>query len=732
MRSKRVVLTAILLAAALPAIAGEWPSWRGPDYQGSSPETGLVSTWEPGGENMVWHDPAFIGRSTPVVIDGRVCASGRVGTGVDRQETVACWDAETGKRLWEDRFNVYNTTVPYNRVGWASLVADPVTGNVYHHGVAGQLRAYAPDGTLLWDHFLTETIGHLGGYGGRTQTPIIEGDQLILTFVTSGWGDMPAPRHRFWSFDKDTGHHKWVFETEHPPFDMNTQGGPIVVDVGNERMLISGAADGHVYGLRAATGERIWKFNLSRRGINVTPVYNDGVVYISHSEENIDDPLMGRIVAIDATGKGDVTATHEKWRINEFSGGFPSPAYHGGKLYWIDNSANLYQVDAAEGKIDWTYSVGTVGKASPLVADGKLYVTETNGRVHILQPGQDGAKELSFHEIKSEGERYAEIYGSFAAAYGRLYFTSEGGVYCLGKKDRKIEVPARPAMREVPAASPKHIPQWVRVEPSEVLIRPGETVEFTAVAFDAVGNMYKVPVTTEWGTDRLAGKLAKDGTFVADSENKVSAGRVTAKIGDGEGFARVRIIPDLPWSFDFSDIADGQVPPQWVGARGKYTVREVDGEKMLVKLKRDSGLLRNAFYLGHDDLSNYTIEADLKGALIKRRRADLGLINSGYTLDLLGNGQKLQVRSWPSENRMMQEIDFAWDPDVWYRMVFRVETTKDKATIKGKVWKKGEPEPADWTMVVEDPYPIMQGSPGVSGYSPVDIYYDNIKVTGNQ
>ena len=81
---------------------------------------------------------------------------------------------------------------------------------------------------------------------------------------------------------------------------------------------------------------------------------------------------------------------------------------------------------------------------------------------------------------------------------------------------------------------------------------------------------------------------------------------------------------------------------------------------------------------------------------------------------------------------MASQVDFPWEPDVWYRMVMRVEVTGQRALIKGKVWKKGEPEPADWTITVEDPLPIRGGSPGLIGYSPADVYYDNIKITENR
>ena len=105
--------------------------------------------------------------------------------------------------------------------------------------------------------------------------------------------------------------------------------------------------------------------------------------------------------------------------------------------------------------------------------------------------------------------------------------------------------------------------------------------------------------------------------------------------------------------------------------------------------------------------------------------------DSLYTLDLMGNHQRLQIRTWPSEERMAKEVSFPWEMDTWYRMKLRVDTSGDTGWIRGKVWKKGDPEPADWSIEAEDPLPIPGGSPGLIGYSPVDIHYDNIKVTVN-
>ena len=125
-RSDAIVASLILILAGAgrPGSAAEWHGWRGPTQDGVSTETGLISSWSVDGENLIWVAD-LIGRSTPVILDGRVCANGRVGEGITKQEVVACYDAGTGKKLWEHRFNLFHTTVPFSRVGWANLAGDP-------------------------------------------------------------------------------------------------------------------------------------------------------------------------------------------------------------------------------------------------------------------------------------------------------------------------------------------------------------------------------------------------------------------------------------------------------------------------------------------------------------------------------------------------------------------------------------------------------------------------------
>ena len=715
------------LAATSVGLASDWPSWRGRAQTGVSDEARLPSSWSKDGENLIWSDD-WVGRSTPAVFDGRVCANGRTGDGVSKAEIVACWNAENGTRLWMHTFSITNTTVPFNRVGWGSVTGDPETGYLFAVNVDGHLNAFDRDGTIVWTWRLAEELGRASGYGGRTSTPVVDEDSVILSVIGTLWGDYGGPpRHRYFSFDKRTGKVQWISTPGGNVFDMNTQSVPIIAVVNGRRLLIDGNADGHIYALFARTGEKIWEFNLSKRGINVSPVIDGTTIYVAHSEENVDGGPMGRVVAIDATGTGDVTSTHEKWRINELAVGFSSPLIKNGQLFVIDNSANLMAIDAADGVSLWTHNLGTVGKSSPVWADGKLYVTEVNGNVNILEPENGGVTVLDSEKLEMADGRYAEIYGSFAPAYGRLYVTAGSGLYCIGNS----AAPFSPVAGSAPALGEEVAPGAVasiQVVPAEVIASVGDTVTFQVRAFDANGRPLGARDAT-WSLDGLVGaQLSPTGTLSTAATASTQSGKVFASIGGITSSAQVRVYGPLPWRENF----EGGRPPFWIGGGGSLSVVDQGGQHLLQKGPSRTGIHRHAIYIGPSAMSGYTVQADAMATEKGRRRPDLGLINSGYTLDTQGNTQRIQLQSWAAELRIDERVAFEWQPNVWYTLKLRVDVDQNRAVIRGKVWPQGDPEPAAWTVTAEDPEPIRNGSPGLIAYSPIDIYYDNVQVMENQ
>ena len=727
--ARRVAAALVAGLLAGPAAANDWPSWRGRAQTGASDVTGLVSSWSPDGENLIWYD-RWVGRSTPAVFDGRVCANGRTGDGVDEQEVVACWNAETGEKLWQHNYNVLNTTVPFNRVGWGSVTGDPETGYLYAMNIDGHLNAFDRDGAVVWSWRLAEELGRASGYGGRTSTPLVDEDQLLLSIIGAGWGNLGGPpRHRYFGFDKMTGEVRWHSTPGGNVADMNTQSVGVVGVVDGQRLWIDGNADGHIYALNARTGRKVWQYQLSKRGINVSPVLAGDTVYAAHSEENLDSGIMGRVVAIDATGEGDVTATHERWRADELAVGFSSPLLHDGRLYVIDNSANLFALDAGTGAVAWEQSVGTVGKASPVWADGKLFVTETNGNVTILEPGPDGATELDHDELAVEDGRYAEIYGSFAVGYGRLYVTAESGIYAIGDPDAPFEA----AAGSNAGTARRDRPHGGRGQPAggagrgHRVGRRHRRVQRARLRRERA--LHRRPATRPGRSTASRGPASRrSGVLATDERASNQAGTVTASVGELSAVAQVRAYAPLPWSENF----ESGRPPYWIGGGASLAVEELDGDQVFRKGASRTGIHRHATYLGPTDMSGYTVQADVRSSQWRRRRPDIGLINSGYTMDLQGNRRKIQIQSWAAELRIREEVDFTWEAETWYRLKLRVDVNGDRGLVRGKVWPRDEPEPAEWTITAEDPMPNRNGSPGIIGYSPIDIYFDNVSVMENQ
>ena len=708
------------------ALASDWASWRGPNQTGSSSETGLISSWSVDGENLIWKAD-FIGRSTPIVLNNRVYVIGRVGMDITEQERVACFDAETGDLLWEHRFNVFHSTIPFNRLGWTSLAGDRETGYIYAHTISGVFACFDKDGDVVWSHSLTEEYGRFTGYGGRTVTPVVDRNLVILSFLNTSWGSHAAMRHRYFAFDKKTGDVVWTAKPGGPPKD-TTYPVSVVAEINGRRLLIDGNSDGHVYAMDVQTGEKVWGFQVSQGPLNASVVVDGTRVYASHNRENTDTTVMGRVVCIDGTGTGDITKSHELWRVDGIEAGYSSPAIADGRLYVVDSSANLHCLDGETGGVHWTHSLGTVGKGSPVVADGKIYVTEVNGHFHILQPGENDCKTLSTIQIEREPGHYAEIFGSPAIADGRVYFTTEEGLYCLGSQESSASDSS--VSGSIGMAMSTDAPASIQIVPTEVLAEPGNSVQFSVRAFTNEGALIGEKAA-EWSLDGLSGTIDENGKLTLEQSQVGQAGTVSAKIGDLSNSARVRVIPPLPWQEDFESIEEGKSPPHWVRVTNRFFVREMDGNKILVKPPARRGLHRSNVYLGPPNMKNYTVQVDLLGTKPKRNMPDMGLIAHRYTLEMQGNHQRLQVLSWRSDLRMAKWVKFKWEPNVWYTMKMTVDIVDDTAHVKGKVWTKGDPEPDEWTIIVEDPLPNREGSPGIYGYSPAEIYYDNLKVWRN-
>lgn len=732
-------VNAALAAGALTAQAKDWPSWRGPQQNGSSPESAIVTDWSPDGKNLLWKVPVG-GRSTPVILNNRLYAIGPVGTGVGRQERVICLDIDNGRTIWEHRFNVFHTDIVENRVGWTSLTADPQTGNIYAHGTAGELFCFDRDGEILWKHSASEVFGRISGYGGRLHNPVIDRNRVIYSFSNASWGKLGKPLHRYLFLDKNSGQVlRWV-APGHIPIDKTCYSTPVFAVIDGQRQMIAANGDGSIYGTEAQTGQTLWSFHFSKRGMNASVVVDGNFVYACHSEENIDTTEMGRIVCIDASKRGDITQTGEVWRIDGVKAGYASPAIANGRLYVADNWANLHCINARNGELYWKYKLGRVSKASPTVtADGVIYVGEVNGTFHVLRDAGDKCESLCKTEFATTDGTIEEILGSAAVADGRVYFTTRYNTYCLAGKGASAESPDAP-----PSPAENAPTQAFHIVPADLTLEPGQSVTFQTSGAD--GGQAGIQWSVAPG---LKGAVTPEGTFTAAPDNAFSAGHVVAKYGEQQAAARVRITRKPPFTEDFEAFPIGKLPAGWIGVGAKSKIVQRDGSKVLKKLaeKPSVPFMRMRAYSGPPIEGGCTVQCDILGSPKVTKsghkfRPDMGLINSRYRLELMSTTQQdtLRINTWSPLPRLQKDVPFDWKADLWYRFKFTVQIEDGQALLRGKVWPRDEAEPHAWSIELTDPYPNTEGSPGLYGYSPgttskshgPEIFYDNYEVTLNE
>ncbi|HUF48416.1 MAG TPA: PQQ-binding-like beta-propeller repeat protein [Vicinamibacterales bacterium] len=724
-RVSPMVLALVITCGVTVVGAANWPEWRGPNRDGTSAETNLPERWSPAGENVAWSLP-FGGRSTPVVFGNRLYLQTiTAGATSLTQERLVAVDVDTGRIVWEKRYSIYLSDVPQHRAGWASPAVDPDTGNIVMFTVAAELIALSPTGEEVWKRSLSEEYGAITTHGGRTVSPIIEGDTVILNTLLMGWGDLGRPGNRYFAFDKRTGHTVWVSAPQNKHYDTN-YATPIVADVAGQRLIIVGGTDGTFHAMQVATGKPVWSLEVSKRAILNSVLFRDNTVYITHGEENIDTTEMGMVAAVDAVGSGVRTGSAIRWKSTGFMPTFSSPVMDRDRLYVVDNGAVLAAFDLKTGTQAWTRSFGTLQKGSPVLADGKIYLGTENGKFYILRPSATGVEVLD-EDIIGDPADPDPIVASPAVADGRIYVTSMNRVYAIGTRRAGA---AGPQSYSVPprAGSRAEVAQ-VQVLPQEVILDPGGAQSFTVKLFDGNGVFVRDAAATEiqWSVEQLPGAVGANGRYTAAAGG--AAGYVRATVGGVTGQARLRVLPALPLNYDFESLT---ATPAWWTANLKMQVTDFEGGKVLLRPRDETVGRRARLIIGRGEWTNYTVEADVHGVVARRQRGDPGLINQRYVMVLFGNGQRVELHPWQAADEMTVRVPFAWDADTWYRMKLRVEPRADGTTlVQGKVWKRDDAEPAAWTIEKIDSVPHRHGAPGLYGDGISNLYFDNLRVYAN-
>ena len=745
-----MMLAAASVSSAPPKASG-WLNWRGPQQNGTSPEKNLPNTWQVGGANHLW-DVEISGRGTPVIANGRVYGIGYEGEGAELREVIFCLEADTGKAIWKRYFRDFPSDIIYDRYAIGSPTVDAETGNVYVMTTPGQFLAFNRDGKLLWKHSMMERYGRLTFPNGRTGSPVIDDDLVIIRGITSNWGAHGPARDRFYAFDKHNGELVWASTPGVRPRDSSFST-PVFDWRNGKRVFYAGTGCGNVVCVNVRTGEPLWRYQMSIGGVNSSVVLHQDHLIAIHGRENLDNTAVGRMVSLKLGAepksgeKGPLVLDKgaEVWR-NKLGIFTSSPVIVGDRIYQVTHTGVLHSINADTGAALWQIKLGPDQlHASPLYADGKLYIPMRNGTFYILRPTDKGSEELC--KIQLEGIAL----GAPSIWNGKIYVHTTKRLYCFGKTGgTALPAPTAPK-RPKPGKTVR-----LQIVPSEVLLRPGEKASFTIRGLDANGFVTKQfdSKKAQWRkyippTAKVRVKLNADfnakGELVAGDEPIPSAGAFEATIGEFKGYIRGRVLPGLPFKeglerfqLTVSHATEEGVkfaypPLPWIGARFKWEIRELDGGKVLAKTLDNPLFQRAITYFGHADASNYTFEVEVMTDGNRRIMSTVGVMNQRYVIVLLGNSQQLEVSS--NHERLKVNVPFTWRPKVWYKLKTRVDSVGNgRVIVRAKAWERGKPEPEKWTIEVPHENGHRNGAPGLFGFAPQSrfrVYVDNISITPN-
>ena len=424
-----VVPAAALLLTATSAAdvarAENWPAWRGPTGDGVSTETGLPVEWDTE-RNVAWRLPlpAWSG-STPIVWGGRIFLNVAVD---DDDLELWCVDRDTGQPLWRRPLGGGNRRLQKQNMSSPSPVTDGE--HVWVMTGTGVLKAFDFDGNERWMRDVPGSYGPFGLNWGYASSPLLHGGALFVQVLHGMRTDDPSYVLRI---DALTGETVWRVERptlarRESPDAYST---PALLQYGGTTEIVVTGGDA-VTGHDPETGRELWRadgLNPTRQGnyrIVASPLVRDGLIYA---------PTRVRpLLALRPGGRGDVLDTHVVWSTGD-GPDVPSPVTDGDYFYVVNDGGIVHVMDAKTGAPVYgperirpgTYS------ASPVLADGRIYVTSESGLTTVLRAGPE-------FEVLAENDLDDYCLSSPAVSEGQIFIRTTGHLHAIG--ERRAPAPA--------------------------------------------------------------------------------------------------------------------------------------------------------------------------------------------------------------------------------------------------------------------------------------------------
>ncbi len=440
MNTSRIGLWAVLLLPLAAHADDPWPQWRGPALNGTSDSKGLPVEWSEQ-KNVKWKVklPSWSGAS-PVIWGGRIFVSspGEAGAGGEAETVrkmggarkkegkdlnLLCLSKADGKELWRSTIPGANFHMGKQNMSSPSPVTDGT--HVWWLTGTGVLTALDMEGKKVWQAELQKLYGKFGLGWGYGSSPLLHEGHVIVPVLHGQETDEPS---YLVAFEGKTGKVAWRVER---PTDAEVESPdafttPMPMKIGGRTELIV-VGGNYFTGHDPATGKELWRCG----GLNPT---GDKFYRTVCSPAVVDDMIFacvkkGPFVACKGGGKGLVTATNVAW-TSPNTCDVPTPVSDGKLLYVLNDGGTLTCFEPKTGKVVYekqrlprgTYS------ASPLLADGRLYLTNETGRTTVVAAGPE-FKVLSENPLDDD-----YTLSSIAVSGSELFIRTSSSLYCISGK----------------------------------------------------------------------------------------------------------------------------------------------------------------------------------------------------------------------------------------------------------------------------------------------------------
>jgi len=410
----RSITLLVAFTVAQATASTDWPNWRGPHGDGTTTTArNLPETWSPqanikwkrempawsGSSPMVWGDKIFLNSPSkeevaPAPEPAPAQTSGRKRPGISRglamngpggQEILLlCLSRTTGEELWRRQYDRGNQIQMKHNMSSPTPVTDG--RHVWVMSGNGIIACFDLNGTEQWKFDITKAYGKIGVQFGYGSSPLLLGNRLIVQMLHGMGTDEPS---YVFALHATTGKELWHVERPtdalHETPDAYTT--PTVVDVaGKKEIVVSGA--GYLTGHDPETGKEIWRAgglnpdNARNYRVISSPLVRDGMIFAPTRQV----PFL----AFRAGGSGDITTSHLAWKWTvRGSPDVPTPVSDGPRLYMVDDAGALTCVDSKTGELIYGPHELGIGRTSgsPILADGRLYVTSETAETAVVEAG---------------------------------------------------------------------------------------------------------------------------------------------------------------------------------------------------------------------------------------------------------------------------------------------------------------------------------------------------------